>query len=83
MKNLVILGGGYGGMKILNELLPNHLPEDVNDYSCGPCTLPLLKNRILRLSRRNDFDKEIRVSFPVHILIRIKYGEVIAIENNR
>ena len=34
MKNLVILGGGYGGMKILSELLPNNLPEDVSNYTC-------------------------------------------------
>jgi NADH:ubiquinone reductase (H+-translocating) len=29
MKNLVILGGGYGGMRILERLLPNELPDDV------------------------------------------------------
>ena len=41
MKNLVILGGGYGGMRILQRLLPNQLPENVsitlidrNPYHC-------------------------------------------------
>ncbi|MCT4573753.1 NAD(P)/FAD-dependent oxidoreductase, partial [Bacillus thuringiensis] len=30
MKHLVILGGGYGGMRILQRLLPsNQLPDDV------------------------------------------------------
>ncbi len=30
MKNLVILGGGYGGMRVLQRLLPNQLPDDVS-----------------------------------------------------
>mgnify|MGYP003448089414 FL=1 len=29
MKKLVILGAGYGGMRILQKLLPTRLPVDV------------------------------------------------------
>ncbi|MEG0380153.1 MAG: NAD(P)/FAD-dependent oxidoreductase, partial [Kurthia sp.] len=29
MRNLVLLGGGYGNMRILLRLLPNNLPQDV------------------------------------------------------
>ncbi|NLY80398.1 MAG: NAD(P)/FAD-dependent oxidoreductase, partial [Lysinibacillus sp.] len=28
MKRLVLLGGGYGNMRILLRLLPNQFPED-------------------------------------------------------
>ena len=28
MKKLVLLGGGYGNMRILLRLLPNQIPED-------------------------------------------------------
>jgi len=28
MRNLVLLGGGYGNMRIIHRLLPNQLPDD-------------------------------------------------------
>lgn len=28
MKNLVLLGGGYGNMRIMSHILPNALPAD-------------------------------------------------------
>lgn len=41
MKNLVLIGGGYGNMRVLHRLLPNQLPDDVtitlidrNPYHC-------------------------------------------------
>ena len=30
MKNLVLLGGGYGNMRIMQRLLPNTLPDEYN-----------------------------------------------------
>ena len=32
MRNLVLLGGGYGNMRVLLRLLPNNLPEDVRNH---------------------------------------------------
>ena len=32
MRKLVLLGGGYGNMRVLFRLLPNNLPEDVENY---------------------------------------------------
>ncbi len=52
MKKLVLLGGGYGNMRMLRELLPNHLPEDwtITLIDKVPYHSPLsfFKNRILR-----------------------------------
>lgn len=80
MKNLVLLGGGYGGMKIMNELLPNHLPEDVtitlidrNPYHC-------LKTEYYALAAGTLCDKDVRVSFPEHPRLNLKYGEVVGID---
>ena len=49
MKNLVLIGGGYGNMRVLHRLLPNQLPDDVtitlidrNPYHC-------LKQNIMHL----------------------------------
>ncbi|MBX4340744.1 hypothetical protein K4G93_21700, partial [Mycobacterium tuberculosis] len=66
MKNLVILGGGYGGMRILHRLLPGQLPDDVqitlidkNPYHC-------LKTEYYALAAGTISDHHIRVDFPEH-----------------
>jgi len=79
MKNLVILGGGYGGMKILNELLPNHLPEDVTITLVDRVPYHCLKTEYYALAAGTISDKEIRVTFPEHPRLVVKYGEVIGI----
>jgi NADH:ubiquinone reductase (H+-translocating) len=82
MKNLVILGGGYGGMKILSELLPNHLPEDVRITLVDRVPYHCLKTEYYALAAGTVSDKELRVSFPEHPQLEIKYGEVTGIEKD-
>lgn len=82
MKNLVILGGGYGGMKMLSELLPNHLPEDVMITLIDRVPYHCLKTEYYALAAGTVSDKELRVSFPEHPRVIIKYGEVIGIERD-
>ncbi len=76
MKNLVILGGGYGGMRILLRLLPNQLPDDVqitlidkNPYHC-------LKTEYYALAAGTISDHHIRVSFPEHPRLQTVFGTV-------
>ena len=76
MKNLVILGGGYGGMRILLRLLPNQLPEDVqitlidkNPYHC-------LKTEYYALAAGTISDHHIRVSFPEHPRLQTVFGTI-------
>ncbi|MDQ0229734.1 NAD(P)/FAD-dependent oxidoreductase [Metabacillus malikii] len=80
MRNLVILGGGYGGMRILHRLLPNNLPEDVqitlidrNPYHC-------LKTEYYALAAGTISDQHIRVSFPEHPRLHSKFGEAVSID---
>ncbi|WP_040203892.1 NAD(P)/FAD-dependent oxidoreductase [Neobacillus jeddahensis] len=80
MKNLVILGGGYGGMKILNELLPNHLPEDVTITLVDRVPYHCLKTEYYALAAGTISDKEIRVAFPEHPRLHMQYGEVTTID---
>ncbi|MGG3468087.1 NAD(P)/FAD-dependent oxidoreductase [Neobacillus pocheonensis] len=82
MKNLVILGGGYGGMKILNEFLPNHLPGDVMITLIDRVPYHCLKTEYYALAAGTISDKEIRVTFPEHEQLTIKYGDVIGIDRN-
>lgn len=81
MKNLVILGGGYGGMKILNELLPNHLPEDWKITLVDRVPYHCLKTEFYALASGTICDTEVRVAFPEHPQLTVKYGEVIGVES--
>ncbi|SFC29160.1 NADH dehydrogenase [Bacillus sp. OV322] len=79
MKNLVILGGGYGGMRILQRLLPGQLPEDVtitlvdrNPYHC-------LKTEYYALAAGTISDHHIRMAFPEHPRLKIVYGEIVSV----
>jgi len=83
MKNLVILGGGYGGMKILNELLPNHLPEDVTITLVDRVPYHCLKTEYYALAAGTICDKEIRVSFPDHPRLNVIYGEALDIDTKK
>ncbi|MBS4213367.1 NAD(P)/FAD-dependent oxidoreductase [Neobacillus rhizophilus] len=80
MKKLVILGGGYGGMKILSELLPNNLPEDVTITLVDRVPYHCLKTEYYALAAGTISDKEIRVSFPEHARLEVVFGEVIGID---
>lgn len=76
MKNLVVVGGGYGGMRILARFLPSQLPEDVtitlvdrNPYHC-------LKTEYYALAAGTISDQHVRVAFPEHPRLKITYGDV-------
>ncbi|MFE8702354.1 NAD(P)/FAD-dependent oxidoreductase [Cytobacillus sp. FJAT-54145] len=80
MKNLVILGGGYGGMRILSKLLPNALPEDVSITLIDRTPYHCLKTEYYALAAGTISDQHIRVAFPEHPRLQIKYGEVSGID---
>ncbi|WP_141433865.1 NAD(P)/FAD-dependent oxidoreductase [Bacillus sp. 03113] len=80
MKNLVILGGGYGGMRILERLLPNHLPEDISITLIDKVPYHCLKTEYYALAAGTISDQHIRVAFPDHPRLTIKYGNVIGID---
>lgn len=80
MKKLVLIGGGYGNMRVLHRLLPNQLPSDVsitlidrNPYHC-------LKTEYYALAAGTISDHHIRVSFPEHPNLDVQYGEVASVD---
>ncbi|CAH0344648.1 NAD(P)/FAD-dependent oxidoreductase [Bacillus sp. CECT 9360] len=80
MRNLVILGGGYGGMRILEKLLDGQLPDDVkvtlvdrNPYHC-------LKTEYYALAAGTISDQHIRVAFPEDTKLNVTYGEIHSID---
>lgn len=80
MKNLVILGGGYGGMRALSRLLPNDLPEDVSITLVDRTPYHCLKTEYYALAAGTISDQHIRVPFPEHPRLHIRYGEVTKID---
>ncbi|MCY8547593.1 NAD(P)/FAD-dependent oxidoreductase [Bacillus vallismortis] len=80
MKKLVLIGGGYGNMRVLHRLLPNQLPDDVsitlidrNPYHC-------LKTEYYALAAGTISDHHIRVSFPEHPRLEVQYGDISSID---
>jgi len=84
MKKLVILGGGYGGKRIIDELLPNRLPKDVNIILVDRNPYHSLKTEYYALAAGTISDQHIRVTFPEHPQLTYVCGNVtgISLENS-
>lgn len=85
MRHLVLLGGGYGNMRILLRLLPNHLPENVHITLIDRVPYHCLKTEYYALAAGTVSDHDIRVPFPEHPRFTYRFGEVVRIdlENHR
>ncbi|MED3662397.1 NAD(P)/FAD-dependent oxidoreductase [Ureibacillus sp. FSL K6-8385] len=80
MKNLVLLGGGYGNMRILLRLLPNQFPEDTKIILVDRNPFHSLKTEFYALAAGTTTDKKVRVDFPEHPRLEKVYGEITKID---
>lgn len=80
MRNLVLLGGGYGNMRVLLRLLPNNLPNDMQITLIDRTPYHSLKTEFYAIAAGTSTDKEIRVGFPEHERLNIVYGEITEID---
>ncbi|KYG90458.1 NAD(P)/FAD-dependent oxidoreductase [Metasolibacillus sp. FSL H7-0170] len=80
MRKLVLLGGGYGNMRILLRLLPNNFPQDTEITLIDRTSFHSLKTEFYALAAGTSTDKEIRVAFPEHPRLKTIFGEVIRID---
>ncbi|MDT8858628.1 FAD-dependent oxidoreductase [Alkalihalobacillus sp. MEB130] len=76
MKKLVILGAGYGGMRVLQRLLPEGLPEDVEITLVDRLPYHCLKTEYYALAAGTAADHHLRVSFPEDARLKVKYGTI-------
>ncbi|MFT8322926.1 MAG: NAD(P)/FAD-dependent oxidoreductase [Bacillus sp. (in: firmicutes)] len=79
MKNLVILGCGYGGMKILSSIIPNlpyNLLVTIIDKSPDHC----LKTEYYALAAGTVSDEHIRIPFPTHPQVLLVNEEVLSLD---
>ncbi|KAB2334730.1 NAD(P)/FAD-dependent oxidoreductase [Cytobacillus depressus] len=80
MKKLVILGGGYGGMRVLARFLPNQLPEDVSITLIDRIPYHCLKTEYYALAAGTISDQQVRVSYPEHPRLDIQFGEITSVD---
>lgn len=66
MKNIVVLGGGYGGLKIINQLINKEIPKDVHIYLIDRNTYHSMKTEFYALAAGTISDFDLRIDFPVH-----------------
>lgn len=77
---LVILGGGYGGMRILQRLLTNDLPDDIHITLIDKMPYHCLKTEYYALAAGTESDIQLRVPFPTDPRLSVKYGKVEGID---
>src|SRR5690625_7263007 len=82
MKRVVVLGGGYGGMNALHELLHHDLPNDVEIVVIDRNPYHSLKTEFYALTAGTKSDKEVRIDFPKDDRVSYEYGEVIEINTD-
>lgn len=85
MKKLVILGGGYGGLRIVQRLLPTQLPDEVTITLVDRVPYHCLKTEYYALAAGTISDNHLRVPFPEDPRLDVLYGEItgINLEENK
>lgn len=76
MRNLVILGGGYGGLKILLNLLNQSLPNDVRITLIEKNPYHSLKTEFYTVAAGTAADKDVRMEFPKDERVNYVFAEV-------
>ncbi len=65
MKNLVLLGGGYGNMRIMSRILTTSLPQDYTVTLVDRMPFHGLKPEFYALAAGTKSDKDVRMKFLI------------------
>ena len=76
MRNLVILGGGYGGVKVLTGLLGLALPDDLQIILVDKNPYQSYKTEFHTIVAGTKADVDVRSPFPAHEQVEYEFGEV-------
>lgn len=83
MKKLLVLGGGYGGLALIQNLLEHHLPSDVELVLIDRMPYQGIKTEYYSLAAGTVSDHDLRIAFPDHPKLSILYGEISSIDLER
>lgn len=82
MRKLVLLGAGYGNMRILLRLLTKDLPADIQITLIDRTPFHSLKTEFYALAAGTASDSVVRVPLPEHDQLTVIGGEVIEISTD-
>lgn len=82
MKNLVIIGGGYGGLNILSKLIDQDLPDDVHITVVDRNPYHSVKTEFYTIAAGTSADKDVRMQFPEDERISYVYAEITKIDTD-
>ncbi len=80
MKAIVILGGGYGGVSVVHQLLEQDLPADHEIILIDRMPFQGLKTEYYALASGTVADVDVRVPFPQDSRVRMVYGVITEID---
>lgn len=80
MKRVVLLGGGYGGLRIAEKILTPQLPDNIFVTLVDRMPFHGLKTEYYALAAGTEPEIDIRVPFPTDPRLNLKFGEVTKIE---
>ncbi|MDW0113550.1 MULTISPECIES: NAD(P)/FAD-dependent oxidoreductase [Sporosarcina] len=76
MRKLVLLGAGYGNMRILLRLLNKELPADLEITLIDRTPFHSLKTEFYALAAGTSPDSDVRVPLPTHERLHVVEGEI-------
>lgn len=76
MKNLVILGGGYGGLKALTGLMDAQLPDDIQIILVDKNPYHSYKTEFHTIVAGTAADTDVRTGYPKNDRIVYEFGKV-------
>ncbi|WP_129690122.1 NAD(P)/FAD-dependent oxidoreductase [Gottfriedia acidiceleris] len=80
MKNLVLLGAGYGNIRALSRLLTSDLPEDVHITLIDRNSFHCFKTEYYALVAGTVPEQHIRIPLPTHEKLKVVYGDITTID---
>ena len=80
MKRLVILGGGYGGLRIIERVLSANLPDDVVLTLVDRMPFHGLKTEYYALAAGTQPESHLRVPFPSDPRLTVMFAEVVEVD---
>ncbi|MEK4359598.1 FAD-dependent oxidoreductase [Paenibacillus sp. FSL M7-1455] len=80
MRKFVILGGGYGGLAMIEGLVNGNLPADIEIVLVDRMPFQGIKTEYYALAAGTASDFDLRIQFPQHNQLTKRYGEVTSID---
>jgi len=83
MKKLVVVGGGYGGLNIVANILHRTFPEDIEITMIDRNAYHALKTEFYATAAGTKADIDVRLQFPKDKRVQYVYGDVAKIDTEK